>query len=618
MSRVRFQIFYIFIILFIYCIPSPSREKPPQAERGIIDLRKVDLNETTAALDGEWEFRWKELADGTSAIGGPVSYGSVPGIWRDYDPSYPLQGYATYRLRVLCDWKRPNLKIAIPRLPGVYQVYFDDHKVYSNGFTGVDASETVFIAHPLVKNEIVPSENFLITVVVSNFKGNHLKGGIRNSFRIGDGESLDLREKRDEWSEIILISVICSFGIYHIVFFFSYRKDTAPLFFAAFCFLVSLYSFITSGIQYMAFPSLSLDLRIRIEFFCEVAFFPSVYLMLSRMFPVQFGKKWMNYSIWSVAVFFSGIVLLNEVDVVRLYSVYMHFPPLYAIVLIWGIAQAFRAEEPQAKTILITGFVLAFTMMNDVIYGLYEVYFLFPYSFPLGLVAFVALNSYIVSSRFTDDLEKAKEFAQLQLKYNEQLKLSAEERNRIASDIHDSIGSELTAILFELESKDKTDPTLRKLKSEVNHLISNVRDIVFLMKHSGNHRELVEDVMRRYEERLRGTGTLEIDSDIRDVSGALRLDQCLHVQKIFLEVMTNILRHAGAKKVRIEWIEEPQQPKLLKLTVSDDGKPFSADSSEKRGIGLDNIDMRAEKLSAHYGFRRIGAENVFELKIPIQ
>ncbi|TGK31819.1 histidine kinase [Leptospira gomenensis] len=612
----RLSIVYFFIIFIFYCFPSVPAEKTARAERGIIDLRKTDLNKTTAALDGEWEFHWKELARGTSAISGPVSYRNVPGIWRDYDPAYPLRGYATYRLRVLCDRNRPNLKIAIPRLPGVYQVYFDDHKVYSNGFTGVDASETVFIAHPLVKNEIVPSENFLITVVVSNFKGNHLKGGIRNSFLIGDGQNLDLKEKRDEWAEIILVSVIFSFGIYHIVFFFSYRKDIAPLYFAVFCFLVSLYSFITSGIQYMAFPGLSLDLRIRIEFFCEVAFFPSVYLMLTKMFPVQFRKKWMYYSVGSAVVFFSGIVLLNEVDVVRLYSVYMHFPPLYAIVLIRGTTDAFRAKEPQAKTILITGVVLALTMMNDVVYGLYEVYFLFPYSFPLGLVAFVALNSYIVSSRFTDDLEKAKEFAQLQLKYNEQLELSAAERNRIASDIHDSIGSELTAILFELESKDKSDPTLRKLKSEVNHLVSNVRDIVFLMRHSGNNRELVEDVMRRYEDRLRGTGTFEIDSDIRDVSNLLRLDQCLHVQKIFLEVMTNILRHAEAKKIRIVWtIDEPQ---TLKLKVIDDGKPFSADSSEKRGIGLDNIAMRAEKLSAIYGFRRIGTENVFEIKIPIQ
>ncbi len=99
-------------------------------------------------------------------------------------------------------------------------------------------------------------------------------------------------------------------------------------------------------------------------------------------------------------------------------------------------------------------------MMNDGIYGLYEIYTLYPYSFPLGLVAFVALNSYIISSRFTKDLEKTKEFAQLQIKYNKQLKLQAQERERIASDIHDSIGSELTAILFELESKDKNDPTL--------------------------------------------------------------------------------------------------------------------------------------------------------------
>ncbi|MBM9498997.1 histidine kinase [Leptospira sp. 201903071] len=615
MKRIVYSIFIILLFLIVNrCSPSISSKERPTAQKGLIDLRNFDLNEKSTTLDGDWEFLWKELIPGNQTFPKKPLYEPVPGIWRDYDSSYTWKGYATYRLHVLCDWNRPSIKIRIPRLPGVYDVYFDDHKVYSNGLTGTDKIDTVFLAHPLVTSVVVPSGDFWITVVVSNFKGNYLKGGIRNSFRIGNGNSVDLEERREEWLEIILITVICSFGIYHIVFFFAYRKDPVPLHFAAFCFLVSLYTFITSGIQYMALPSLSLDLRIRIEFFCEVSFFPTVYLILRRMFPVQFGKRWIRIAIASTIVFVIGILVLDENNLVRLYSLFLYIPPMYAIPIIVPAFLAFRNREDRSRTILLTGLVLAFTMMNDVIYGLFEVYVLFPYSFPLGLVVFVALNSYIISSRFTEDLEKAKEFAQLQIKYNEQLKLQAEERTRIASDIHDTIGSELTAILFELESKNKEDSTLKKLKAEVTHLISNVRDIVFLMQHSGTHKELVEDVMIRYAERIQGTGSIQVKTEIEEVSDVLRLDQCLHIQKIFLELMSNILRHSEAKNIQIFWNTDG---KVLFLKIIDDGKKFDTNELNSSGIGLNNIRMRAQKLNANYDFLSKNEENQFVLSIPI-
>lgn len=613
MKQIVYSIFIIFLILTIRCFPAISSKERPKAQKGTIDLRNFNLNEENTTLDGDWEFYWNELPQSNRSLSSNPLYERVPGIWRDYDPSYTWKGYATYRLHVLCDWNRPNLKIRIPRLPGVYDVYFDDHKVYSNGLTGTDAIDTVFLAHPLITNVVVPSGDFWITVVVSNFKGNHLKGGIRNSFRIGNGNSIDLEERKEEWMEIILISVICAFGIYHIVFFFAYRKDPVPLHFAAFCFLVSLYTFITSGIQYMALPSLSLDLRIRIEFFCEVTFFPTVYLILRRMFPLEFETKWIRFAIASTLLFSIGILTLDENNLVRLYSVFLYAPPIYAVFILVPTIAAFRNKEPRAKTILITGLVLVFTMINDVLYGLFEVYVLFPYSFPLGLVAFVALNSYIISSRFTEDLEKAKEFAQLQIKYNEQLKLQAEERTRIASDIHDTIGSELTAILFELESKNKEDSTLKKLKTEMTQLISNVRDIVFLMHHTGTHTELVEDVMTRYAERIQGTGSIQVKTEIKEVSDVLRLDQCLHVQKIFLELMSNILRHSEAKNIQILWNKDG---KRLRLRIVDDGKKFETKSDEMTGIGLNNIQMRAEKLNATYDFSR-ESENIFSMSIPV-
>lgn len=193
-----------------------------------------------------------------------------------------------------------------------------------------------------------------------------------------------------------------SFGIYHIIFFFLIDKIQFLSTFQ-FLFLVSGYSFITSEFQFTALSGLSLDMRARIKFFCEVAFFPTSFWMLQKMFPVQFNRKWIQISIGTSTVFLLGIFTFNEHNIISFYSWFMYFPPFYALVLILATATGtFKTKE------LLTGFVFAFTMMNDGIYGLYEIYTLYPYSFPLGIVAFVALNSYIISSRFTKDLEKTK------------------------------------------------------------------------------------------------------------------------------------------------------------------------------------------------------------------
>ncbi|BDA80624.1 histidine kinase [Leptospira kobayashii] len=565
-------------------------------------------------LSGKWEFYWNHSPEDLKKQNPKPSYVPVPGIWREYDVSlHTLKGFGVYKLKVQIPDEISGLKLKIPRLPGIYEVYLNDAKVFSNGHPGKSSSDTYLTAHPFQTILSVPEKDFSLTVAVSNFHGNILKAGIREPFLLSRGELLEKEEKKTEWLEIFLITVIFSFGLYHFVFYLSYRKDLAPFYFSLFCVIVSSYSFITSEIQYRMIPDLTLDLRIRAEFFCEVAFVPIVYLLFSKMFPNQYRSKWISYPILTTIVFFLGIIFFSESGVIELYQYYLYFPPLYAVPILGGLVLAIKDKEPKAITIFLTGLILAITMLNDVIYGLYEIYILFPYSFPVGLVGFVALNSYIISYRFTDDLEKSKEFAQLQLRYNEQLKFQTEERSRIASDIHDSIGSELTAILFELEAKGKRDQTLLKLKKEMSQLISNVRDIVFLMHHQGSKNELVEEVIIRYCKRIHETGRIQVHSKIGDVSGVLKIDECLHVQKIFLEVMSNILRHGEAESIHVFWHKESQG---LILKIANDGKKFEDPDLETKGIGLESIKMRASKLGSNVRFYYEKSKSHFELRIP--
>jgi len=83
---------------------------------------------------------------------------------------------------------------------------------------------------------------------------------------------------------------------------------------------------------------------------------------------------------------------------------------------------------------------------------------------------------------------------------------------------------------------------------------------------------------------------LHVDSFDNDTVDA---DIQTNLYRIVQEQLTNILKHAAASKVKIS---VRLTKKLIKLSISDDGKGFDP-ASLKDGIGLENIKRRAEMFS---------------------
>ncbi|TGK08058.1 membrane protein [Leptospira semungkisensis] len=557
-------------------------------------------------LKGDWEFHWASLYSPEKGYPSTGEYFPVPGIWREYSPQFTKQGHGTYRLFIRTSPEQSSLGILVPRLPGVYSVYLNKKLIFANGINGTDRNGTEFLAHP--SSQIYPVEsgtNSELVVNVSNYKGNFLKGGIRNEFILGDLDTVRNKIKLENIYETALITIIFAVGLYHLIFFASYRKDTTPLFFAFFCFLVSFYTFVTSGLQYFLTPELSLDLRIRLEYFCEVMLVPSVYLILRIMYPKQFSHKWLAILMSSMSVFLLSIFVLDEENLIYVYSFFMHVPPFYSLALMIPLGFAWKANETRARTVFLSGIILAVSMMNDVIYGISEFYFLIPYSFPIALVGFIAFNSYIISLRFTQDLEKAEEFVELQSKYNEQLRLNAEEKSKYAALVDQSLDKGFHSLMNQLEAKDGSDKSLGKLKNELSQTLTGVRDILDLMHHQGGKEELVELEMKRFIQRTPNFA----HSEIHSVSQFLRIDQCLQMQRIFKDAIRIGSAREGESK--IFWGKEGDAI-LLRIFMSGPSQS-KEDIPEQLEADLKN---RAEKLGARFFLLSESSKFEFELRIP--
>ncbi|WP_243396577.1 7TM-DISM domain-containing protein [Leptospira wolffii] len=600
----RKRICILLALLFFACGGEEIPFNPPKVEKGKMDIASVNHWGKAFPIRGDWEFSWNNLYSTSKGFPSSGKYYPVKGIWREYDPEYTMQGHGTYRVGIHSSVEQSNLAVLVPRLPGVYAVYLNGKQIFANGITGTSRASTEFFAHPGSRIFNIPSPEAELVVNVSNYKGNFLKGGIRSDFLLGDMDVLKSEIQFEMIRDTALIAILVAVGLYHLIFFISYRKDLTPLFFSLFCFLVAFYSFVTSGLQYLLTPGLPLDLRIRFEFFCEACLVPSVFLILRNMYPKQFGSKWMAIFMSTMGIFLLSTLLLGEEELIYVYAFFMNLPPIYAVFLIYALVRAWMDGEPRARTVFLSGMILAAGMMNDVIFGLYERYFLFPYSFPVTLVGFIAFNSYIISIRFTKDLEKAEKFAELQSKYNEQLRVNAEEKAKYASLVDQSMDKGLHSLIHQLESKESTDRSLTKLKSELNQTLSGVRDILDLMHHQGGKEELVEAEMRKYV----ASHPDFSDSEIQTVSNKLRIDQCLQIQRIFSDVIRMSARRGGPSK--IFWGREGDSI-LLRIFMSGTlGRTEEGESSFEA-----DLKARTEKLGARFFLLSEPAKFEFELRI---
>lgn len=187
--------------------------------------------------------------------------------------------------------------------------------------------------------------------------------------------------------------------------------------------------------------------------------------------------------------------------------------------------------------------------------------------------------------------------------YNLNKKLEMERmRTRIASDLHDEVGSMLSGLAMQSELlliKGKSDSRskLENISNISRDVITKMRDLVWSID---SRRDTVSDLVERMREKA---DQLLGQKDIAYIfeAGTLPLSKDLSVQVrqqlflIFNEALTNIVRHSDADRVIIKI---GNQPAYFEMSIHDNG---SKKSHEKKvtGLGISNMAMRAQKIGAN-------------------
>ena len=183
---------------------------------------------------------------------------------------------------------------------------------------------------------------------------------------------------------------------------------------------------------------------------------------------------------------------------------------------------------------------------------------------------------------------------------------AAEERNRLAREIHDTIAQSLAALTMQLEAVDaravsSDDPHLRESASRALALARATleearRSVLELRAAPLEGRSLPEALEWLAADASAGAGapSIEVRSE-GAASGAGELPAAVEVglYRIAQQAVANLVRHARAKHAVVRLIHEPER---LRLRIEDDGIGFDPSAVPPGRFGLVGMRERARLL----------------------
>jgi signal transduction histidine kinase len=176
----------------------------------------------------------------------------------------------------------------------------------------------------------------------------------------------------------------------------------------------------------------------------------------------------------------------------------------------------------------------------------------------------------------------------------------AEERARVAREIHDGLAQYLFAVSTHasmLESGADPAETIPRLKAAAQAAQQEARFAILALSSAAGNAPF-DAALRRYVEFLTADGALEVDVEIDD-SVRLAPDEQIEIFRIVQEGLANVRKHANAQRAEVTIGERAFGERFV--TIRDDGTGFDGDEPAA-GQGLKNMRARAESIEGGFSF----------------
>ncbi|MGZ4958894.1 MAG: ATP-binding protein [Methylomonas sp.] len=202
------------------------------------------------------------------------------------------------------------------------------------------------------------------------------------------------------------------------------------------------------------------------------------------------------------------------------------------------------------------------------------------------------------------------------------LAIQEEERQRLSQELHDEFGQSLTAIKVMAVTATHKHMDIGKISGSItgicDHLMTVVRSMMQqlhpLVLTELGLKATLEELVNHWSER---NPELDLAIACSDEVDDLGKAVTIQIFRVIQECLTNVVRHARARHVRIELDMAGQSQSCLRLIVEDDGQGCDLETLS-RGFGLLGIKERIKSLDGELDIQsRPGAGMTISARIPL-
>lgn len=199
-----------------------------------------------------------------------------------------------------------------------------------------------------------------------------------------------------------------------------------------------------------------------------------------------------------------------------------------------------------------------------------------------------------------------------------------DERHRLARNLHDDLGSLLTAAKLDVARiRSRLGPEASEVHARLSDLVDKLNSSIAL------GRSIIEDLRPSSLDHLGLAPTLEmLAAEFSHRAGIqvhtrvdpVRLKPAVELVafRVVQEALTNLSKYAKATQVWITLLPSADPPQWVKVTVRDDGVGFDTDVTSRSSFGLLGMRFRVEAEGGHFHVQsQPGQGTQIEVTLPV-
>jgi signal transduction histidine kinase len=195
------------------------------------------------------------------------------------------------------------------------------------------------------------------------------------------------------------------------------------------------------------------------------------------------------------------------------------------------------------------------------------------------------------------------------------------ERKRIAEDLHDTMGSLLSATKLKLSVIEETGILPRQEKENMKEVLilldeamQEMKNIAYNIMPATLSKLGLTAALQNLFNRISGRLVIHIDYTTYGFTGRLDETTELSIYQVVLEAINNIVKHSRARNVTVQLVRYTHH---INITIEDDGQGFEVKRENTAGNGLNNMQSRVKNLNGIIDIdSRLGSGTTIIIEVP--